>query len=452
MKPASPPDIPFDVQGYITDPQRVGFQVLTNYESTYWRAVVGTDAWSLYEVLRSFCHANNKTCFPSINLLTAILGLKQRRILTGWETQSAGKTYRYPGLIEILQEHELIIAEVQGEGRLSRYVFHVNLTPGLLTEKQVGTLPSILQEKYAELLKRCEEEMATLRAKRRPPKFSQEKSEEDSGKNGAIDKLSIGYDKLSIPIDNLSIEQQPINNTQLTERARVDHNNNNKGQNGHEEPAVVVALVNFGLSKRVATGLAQKYSLDHIEAKIDYLTYLQHQTPDKLTNPRGWLRKAIEEDYGPPDGYKSSADREAEAQWERELQERQAALAEEKDRRQQEEEAAAERRQRELREQYGTTEQEAILWQQVLDQLKFTHPGFLITLQDACLLQAQKGNVLIGVPTDTLRRILTEHPGNHRVMRDTLAAVLRQPVTLNFTVLGAAPESVGSGPGPDRGG
>ena len=51
-----PPDIPIAVRGFITDPKFVGYQILTNYESSYWRALMGNDAWSLYEVLRSFCH------------------------------------------------------------------------------------------------------------------------------------------------------------------------------------------------------------------------------------------------------------------------------------------------------------------------------------------------------------------------------------------------------------
>ena len=50
----SDPEAPIKVKGLITDPLRDGFQLLLNYESTYWRAFVSNDAWSLYEVLRSF--------------------------------------------------------------------------------------------------------------------------------------------------------------------------------------------------------------------------------------------------------------------------------------------------------------------------------------------------------------------------------------------------------------
>ncbi len=61
-------DIPFEVRGFATDPKHSGYQILTNYESTYWAPIVGNESWRLYEVLRSFCHQGNNTCHPSINL------------------------------------------------------------------------------------------------------------------------------------------------------------------------------------------------------------------------------------------------------------------------------------------------------------------------------------------------------------------------------------------------
>ena len=84
-----------------------------------------------------------------------------------------GKEYRYQGLIEILQQYELIIAEVQGEGVTMRYLFHVNLTPGLLSDKQLQQLPAILQTKHMELLARCQKEREELLAKRRPAKITE---------------------------------------------------------------------------------------------------------------------------------------------------------------------------------------------------------------------------------------------------------------------------------------
>src|SRR4051794_2164084 len=154
--------IGFEVRGFATDPKHSGYQILTNYESTYWRAYVGVQAWSLYEVLRSFCHNGNNVCYPSINYLLEVLGIKQRRVLTGWSTEVKGKNYEYPGLIEILQNGGLVIAEIIGEGPMLRYLFHVNLTPDLLRPEQVAELPALLQSKHTEMLQSHFAEMAEL--------------------------------------------------------------------------------------------------------------------------------------------------------------------------------------------------------------------------------------------------------------------------------------------------
>jgi hypothetical protein len=107
-------------------------------------------------------------------------------VLTGWAKTVGGKAYRYPGLIEILQEHKLVVAEVQGDGAQIHYLFHVNLTPGLLTDKQLVSLPALLQKKHAELVERCQQEQQALEAKRRPSKFkySNENSSDDNARGG----------------------------------------------------------------------------------------------------------------------------------------------------------------------------------------------------------------------------------------------------------------------------
>lgn len=115
MGPTAPPDIPVVVHGHTTDPTKDGYQILYNYESTYWRAVVGSPAWALYEVLRSFCHKQNNICYPSVNLLLDILGIKERRVYRLEEVIN-GKEYRYPGLIEILYDQKPVVAQVEGEG------------------------------------------------------------------------------------------------------------------------------------------------------------------------------------------------------------------------------------------------------------------------------------------------------------------------------------------------
>lgn len=310
-----PDDIPVDINGVVTDPLRAGFQILANYESTYWRALVGNDAWGLYEVLRSFCHADKDqkagTCWPSINLLAAILGIKERRVLTGYQKVVHGKTYTYPGLIEILQQHDLLFAREEGEGPDMRYKFDVVLTPKLLTPDQLATLPPLLQQKHAELVERCRANLENLKATRRPARVGQpEAAPAPPVGGGSVNyrrgsgNLPGGSGNLPNPSGNLPIEQQQSNNT---------HNNNQRTmraaspQNGTpampEDDAVVVALIERGLGKRVARQLVDQFGHDRIGEKLAFLDFLEEAHPDRIKNPRGWLRKAIEEDYGAPDGY-----------------------------------------------------------------------------------------------------------------------------------------------------
>jgi hypothetical protein len=200
-------DIPLTIHGFVTDPKLVGYQILTNYESNYWRSLVGAPAWSLYEVLRSYCHNGQQECYPSINLLMAILDIKERRIITGRITSVNGTEYRYPGLIDLLQQHGLVIAQEVGAGPMMRYMFHVNLTPGLLSEAQLAQLPDLLQQKHKELLERCQQAIKELQAKRRPSRV--QKSVEQPSEGG----LAICQRGLAICRRGLAICQ--TNNTQL---------------------------------------------------------------------------------------------------------------------------------------------------------------------------------------------------------------------------------------------
>ena len=73
---------------------------------------------------------------------------------------------------------------------------------------------------------------------------------------------------------------------------------------------VDVALKEFGISKKVAKGLAANHSEDYLLGKLDQVRWLV-ETGSSLVgkNPAGYLRKAIEEDYLPPPQYTSSAER-----------------------------------------------------------------------------------------------------------------------------------------------
>jgi hypothetical protein len=381
---------PFEVRGFATDPKHSGYQILTNYESTYWRAFVGVQAWALYEVLRSFCHNGNNVCYPSINYLLEVLGIKQRRVLTGWSTEVKGKHYDYPGLIETLQNGGLVIAEMVGEGPMQRYLFHVNLTPDLLRPEQVAQLPALLQSKHTDMLQAHFAELAELASRRRPakgqsattpaeppawldapafdaasfepppptnapatpnrtpsskrdkndaaqpvlplPPLNKLQVEEDSTKNiveqGGVTNCQRGMTNCHRGSDNLSHKQHQYNNTQLTSATSTNAYNNNSGDSQQElqdltvdhrtnddnattETDVVVALTELGLADSVVTRLTTRFNRQRILEKIDYLAYLEEYHPNKVKNPRGWLRRAIEENYGAPDGYVPAAERKS---------------------------------------------------------------------------------------------------------------------------------------------
>lgn len=351
-------DIAFEVRGFATDPKHSGYQILTNYESTYWRAAVGVQAWALYEVLRSFCHNGNNVCYPSINYLLEVLGIKQRRVLTGWSTAVKGKNYTYPGLIEILQNGGLVIAEVVGEGPMQRYLFHVNLTPDLLRPEQVAELPALLQNKHAEMLQSHYDEMAELASRRRPAKVTpptpasppQNQADEppdvpppdwasiepppldnvqndDDSTNNVVEKQGMTNCQTPMtnchtPSDNLSHKQHQYNNTQLTSASSTNLINNNSGDLQQEllptaaydeSTDVVVALTDLGLADNVVKRLTTRFNRNRILEKIDYLAYLESYHPNKVKNPRGWLRRAIEENYGAPDGYLTPEERAAQS-------------------------------------------------------------------------------------------------------------------------------------------
>lgn len=249
--------------GFNTDPLRSGYQTLSNYESTFWRAYTGSQEWALYEILRSFCHAGKSECNPSILLLCSILGISDRRTLIGRTKRKEGKLILYDGLMEKLQRVSLLYITVKGEGGGMRYTFHVNLTPSLLGEEQVSQLPDLLQKKHAELLERCSK------------------------------KKSMGLSLPSVGQSHTQGGTIPNKQNQL----------NNTQEQTDQDRAMIEDLVAAGWTKKNAMGLVSLFGVEKIKEKLKYLLYLRRTDPYKIKSPHGWLRKAVEEDYDPPEGY-----------------------------------------------------------------------------------------------------------------------------------------------------
>jgi len=116
---------------------------------------------------------------------------------------------------------------------------------------------------------------------------------------------------------------------------------------------LIAALVERGMTERVARKLIDRYSPEVVEEKIDILDFLiKMQSSTVLKNPAGWLRRAIEENYLPPAKYKTKAEREKAEQAEKQEK---AKLKEEKDK-----EAALQRRTKEAKDKLSSEELEKL--------------------------------------------------------------------------------------------
>jgi len=444
------PDSPIRVKGLFTDPIRSGFQILHNYESTYWRALVGNDAWSLYEVLRSFCHTSKQedpkeaSCWPSINLLASILGLKERRVITGYAKTVKGKRYVYEGLIEVLQKYDLIIAREVGEGSEMRYEFDVILTPKQLSPEQIETLPFILRTKHEELLERCKKNLEKLQANRRPPRVSEngDNSGKEKGSGDDENRGSVNYRGGAVNyrggFGNLPTEQQQENNTQLTLATGTvnDHNNNSSENLTQSKTDVVVALTKLGITQSVATRLSGRYSRKRIFEKIEYRDWLVEKAPDKIKKPGGWLRRAIEDNYAAPDGFVTKEDLER-----KEAEKVQAAkLADEQTQKNalERERLEAEKLQAEItrlekfRARYKTTAEDIEVGESLKQTLKLQNFNSII-LNSLELLGRKDGKAIIGLENDFL---ITQasHPNLIHVIKRELKKLTKTELDLEYVV------------------
>ncbi len=94
-------------------------------------------------------------------------------------------------------------------------------------------------------------------------------------------------------------------------------------------------LKRHSIGGKAAQNLIASHPAEYIQRNVDYLDFLI-ETGQRPRNPAGWLRAAIEQDYGPPAGYVAAADRKHQEQ-----------ASEEKRRREQEDRAAVRRQEEE---------------------------------------------------------------------------------------------------------
>jgi hypothetical protein len=241
-------------------------------------------------------------------------------------------------------------------------------------------------------------------------------------------------------------EHYPYNTTHTTpDPAREEINNNRSGLPDSKQ-SVVVALATQGIAEKVAKRLADRYSRERVDEKIEYLEFLQEEQPEKVQNPRGWLRRAIEENYGPPDGFVSQAERarlvaEQEHIEQKDLIRAQAAAS---IREQEEAEQAAKAQvyRAWLDDTYGTTQQDFAFWEQALQELEFafiSHQDmFQRYIQVAEILKVTETEVHLGFQNEYLFNPLT-HPGTKKRIERTLSAMAGHKVQVCYEVI-QAPE------------
>jgi hypothetical protein len=223
----------------------------------------------------------------------------------------------------------------------------------------------------------------------------------------------------------------------LVRHSKQNKKRNNNNKNSQRLPDVVVVLRSYGISERVAQKLASEYPPEQILEKIEFLAFLQEDEPEKVKNPQGWLRKAIQEGYAAPSGYRSAAEREIEAAEARRQAAEIARAIEAQDQRDEErreryrQEAAT--RQAYFQEKYGTTQGDVDLWRDVLEEFKVSVPAatFQAYVANTLLLSIKDSEALIGLSNPRARDWL-ENRFATKIQRTLASRREGQKVTVKF--------------------
>lgn len=283
----------------------------------------------------------------------------------------------------------------------------------------------------------------------------------NAGAEGGVKDLNAGVKDLYSGVKNFNPRgKTSLPRTEkdtLERKLKQETDNNNSGDEISIQEDVVVALTEQGITGKVAQRLVERYSRERILEKIEFLSYLKEYAPEKVKKPQGWLRRAIEEDYAAPDGYQSPAERAAaEAEEQRQAEAVEQAIEAQRRR---EEERREQRRQQEtdrlaaLQAQYGTTQAELDLWQQVLKEFESSMPAvsFQLYAANTVLLSLRDGQALIGLP-NPLAREWVENRLAAKIRR-TLASFLGgqkvTPAFIDLASAGAANGHTDTSPGVD---
>jgi hypothetical protein len=229
------------------------------------------------------------------------------------------------------------------------------------------------------------------------------------------------------PPDDLQLEQPTATSTLQQAKDDVDNE-------------VVVALQNFGISKKTAKRLAKNHSEQDVFDKLQLVQWLvDTKSPLVSKNPQGFLVKALDEGYlpQPPKGYKTATQKKEEA----ERQERE--LERQKQVTKQFQKAREEAKQRLLEKHppqpiKGTAHTTQSAWSKALASLEEQVPPatYAAWLKDTLLLQVTDTAARIGVPNRYAIAWLERRL--YKEISNAVKGVLGKDLDLEFVV--ASPE------------
>jgi len=134
------------------DPSRHGFVRVHLYALYFWRPYLGNTAFSLWELLLSYCFGENDIAFPSLSRLARTLtNSDHSRAVVSGRRRSGGRS---AGALAVLEREGLVEVQRQGSGPRTRYRFRVVKALPLLRPDQVARLSPVLQADHIAWLQR----------------------------------------------------------------------------------------------------------------------------------------------------------------------------------------------------------------------------------------------------------------------------------------------------------
>jgi len=342
----APADTPIVDSPTFLDSSYLGFTRIPEYFSIFWTRLVGAKAALLYIVIFTHCYGNKTSCFPSLELLAAILNV-DRHTLKGRErtNKATGKRYHKEGLIEILLRHGLVTMSRRGKS----YEYELVKILPLLNEEQIKALPLILR-------KRHERDLGRIRANQEKQQEKDKKHQEkeqadmvrfspDMVRQGHRHMVRQGHHESDKETDikNLSekAEREVVSNKEKTRAEETDFSS--LVRSIYEKQGETLSNDRIGGEVKRIKGLLNEHTDSEIRIGLSWIANNLNRFPDGIHSVSGLLKKII-------------AQALEEAEKERQQQEQRA----KNERRLREQEELADKEQqesrKELEERYGITE------------------------------------------------------------------------------------------------